>query len=138
MISSEELKMKKIFLLAFAAILLFASSAYAVNTVTYVAKSHIIHLADLDSDWLWSSTITNQPEGLHVFSITFNPGAVGDEAIFRDGTDGTIFFAPYCSSMYEQKCKQLGGFPFKVFFDWDNSTISTGATIEIIITKPGN
>lgn len=130
--------MKKIFLLVFAALLLFASSAYADNTVTYVDKSHIIHITDLDSDWLWSTTITNQPAGLRVFSITFNPGDVDNEAIFCDGTDGTIFFAPKCSSVYEQKNLPCGGLIYKVFFDWDNSTITDGASIIILLTKPGN
>ena len=130
--------MKKIFLLMIVGLLLFAPRVYAVNAVAHVANSYCINLSSLDSNWAFTETITNRAGGIRIFSITFNPGDVNDEAIFRDvNTSGTIIFSPNCASVYDQKCKKFGGKTFQLIFDFDNSTISAGASIEIILDAPG-
>ena len=130
--------MKKLFLLVLIAFLLFAHSVQADNTVDHVASSYCINLSSLDSNWAFTETITDRAGGLRIFSITFNPGAIGDEAYFRDvDTSGTVIFKPICSSVYEQKCKTFGDKTFQLIFDYDSSTISAGATIEIILSAPG-
>ena len=130
--------MRKIFLLVFAALLFFAPCVQAANDVDHVAGSYCINLSSLDSNWAFTDTITNRAGGIRIFSITFNPGATGDEAYFRDvDTSGTVIFKPFCSSVYEQKCKTFGGKTFELIFDFDSSTISAGASIVIILDAPG-
>jgi len=131
--------MKKVRTMAIAALLaliVIAVPAWAGNTVT--ADGNFIYITSIDSDWTWTSLLPNYAAGAPAISIQFNPGAANDEAVFLAGAAGkaAVFATGKCTDEHDARIKMFDGIPVKIFFDYSESTISTGASITIVLRLP--
>jgi hypothetical protein len=103
------------------------------NTISH--NNNNIILSDLDSDWVWTDTLTNQNyvSGIHVVSIQFIPGASDDRCIIQDTSvsGGIQFDSGPCADTYDTKIKYFQPKKMRPALDFSAGTYSAGASITI-------
>lgn len=77
------------------------------NTIVLGKNNQTITIADIDTNWLWSDTIssTTWPKGLSLWSIKFTPAVAGDKCILTDegGETSIEAFEVTCRDVYDDK-----------------------------------
>ncbi len=94
----------------------------------------VINISDIDSDWLWSYTFPDYPE-IKIQSIQFNPGAVDDHCVIKNGSDtGPPFFDVTGEDAdYDQRNKPYHGAKLMPVLDFSDGTYSAGSSVQIIV-----
>ena len=118
------------------ALCMIAAAAGAANTVK--TGGSFVCITDIDSDWVWTSVLGGYPSGAATVSIQFIPGAADDRAVFLSGAaeQAVVFDTGPCLDEYDARIKYFDGNPVKIFFDYSESTISSGSGITINFDLP--
>jgi hypothetical protein len=118
-------------------VLLISGIGYSANTIKFL--SHTVDITDIDSDWLYSATLTGVVGSrVHILSIQFNPGAADDQCVILDATDaGPAIFDVTSESVYDQRIKYFNqpSNGFMPFLDFSAGTYTAGSKIIIIFGR---
>ena len=122
--------MKKLFLtILFLLIPVFAS---AVQVVNVSADRSTITITGVASDWTWTETFPQYPNGIRIHSIFFNPAATDDKCRIEDYDDNDIIhFYSKCADAYDQRIQYYNGQRCKLVLDYSDGTYTAGSSVTI-------
>lgn len=103
------------------------------NTISH--NNNNIILSSLDSDWVWTDTLSDLKfaTGVHVVSIQFIPGASDDRCVIDDTEigGGIQFDSGPCADTYDTKIKYYQPKLMRPVLDFSDGTYSAGSSIII-------
>lgn len=76
------------------------------NSIVLGFNKQTITLTAIDTDWLWSDTIssTSFPQGISIWSIKFTPAVAGDKCVITDENATTpVMFECNARDLYDDK-----------------------------------
>ncbi len=132
--------MKRVLILIIA-LMFYAFPCWGANTVTETVTKggFTIVISVIDSDWVWTTTLTadKYKNGVPVHAIIFQPGAASDKLSIKDGSDSgpRIFPNILAADTTDGKVIYYGGVNLKPVLDYSDSTLSAGSTVIIILDK---
>ena len=96
---------------------------------TIVRTGPVVHITDIDSDWLWSTQFPGINK-IPVVSIQFNGAAQDDQCIISEGSiTGAILFDFTADNVYDQHPKYFHGVGLRPVLDFSIGTYSANSSV---------
>ena len=93
-------------------------------------------ISEIDDDWTWTDTFTQDAyvKGIRVWSLLFQPGAIGDVLSMRNGSASeSLLFPDNTFIDLKPQIVYCGNNILKPFIDYSESTFSSGHKVIAII-----